>query len=90
MPAKDASLASKVAIGLAGAAASYGARKLITFAWTKTTGTKPPEKPEDPTVRLSQAIAWALLVGAGVSVARVLAIRLAATQTDRHLSLPAD
>ncbi len=90
MPAKDSSFAAKAATGIAGAAAAYGTKKLLVFAWTKTTGQKPPEKAEDTSTRLTEALLWALVIGAGVSVARVLAVRLVATQTDRRISIPAD
>ena len=91
MPAKDSSsFAAKAVTGIAGAAAAYGARKVLVLAWTRATGKKPPEKAEDTSVGLGQAVAWALLLGAGVAVARVLAVRVVATQTERRLSLPAD
>jgi hypothetical protein len=90
MPAKDSSFAAKAATGVAGAAAAFGARKLLIFAWTKTTGHKPPDKAEDISVTLGQAVAWALLIGATVSVARVLAVRVVASRADRRPSLPAD
>lgn len=90
MPAKDTSFAAKAVAGIAGAAAAYGTRKLLIVAWTKTTGNKPPEKAEDTSIGLGQAVTWALLLGAGVAVARVLAVRLVATQTERRISIPAD
>lgn len=91
MPAKDSTgFAAKAATGVAGAAAAYATRRLLIFVWTKATGSKPPEKAEDPAVALGQAVAWALLMGAGVAVARVLAVRAVAAQAKRRLTVPAD
>ncbi len=60
---------------LAGAAAAFGARKLITFGWKKLTGKEPPEHPEDPQVALREALIWGIVMGATVSTARMLAMR---------------
>jgi Protein of unknown function (DUF4235) len=66
--------------GLVGAGAAFVARKLLSFAWTKITGKEPPEHPEDPQVRLSEALIWGIILGAGVHTARMLATRA----TNRH------
>lgn len=71
---------TKAVSAVAGAAAAYAMRKALAGAWTKIAGRKPPEKAEDPKVGLGEAITWAVLVSAGVAVARVLAVRLAARQ----------
>ena len=71
---------SRAINALAGAAAAYVARKLITFGWTKLTGKEPPEHPEDPQVALREALIWGVLLGATVSAAKMLAIRA----TSRH------
>ena len=55
--------------------ASFVARKVVTFAWTKATGKEPPTHPEDPQVALSEALGWSVLVGITVAIVRVLAIR---------------
>ncbi len=60
---------------LAGAAAAFGARKLITFGWKKLTGKEPPDHPEDPQVALRDALIWGIVLGATVSTARMLAMR---------------
>jgi hypothetical protein len=65
---------------LAGAAAAFGARKLITFGWKKLTGKEPPEHPEDPQVGLREALIWGVVLGVSVSTARMLAMRA----TTRH------
>jgi hypothetical protein len=67
---------------LVGAAAAFGARKLLFFGWKKVTGKEPPEHPEDPQVALREALIWGILVGAGVSTAKMLATRA----TSRHSS----
>ena len=74
------SSSSRAINALAGAAAAYVARKLITFGWTKLTGKEPPEHPEDPQVALREALIWGVLLGATVSAAKMLAIRA----TSRH------
>jgi len=66
--------------GLVGAGAAFVARKLLSLAWTKITGKEPPEHPEDPQVRLSEALIWGIVLGAGVHTARLLATRA----TNRH------
>jgi hypothetical protein len=68
---------SKAVSALAGAAAAFGARKLIVFAWKQITGKEPPEHPEDPQVALREALIWGVVLGAGVSTARMLALRVA-------------
>jgi len=77
MPGKAGGKGSKAVNALAGGAAAYVARKVIVFAWTKVTGRQPPDKAEDREVAIGEDIAWAVLVGAGVAAARVLATRFA-------------
>ena len=73
-------LGTKITSAVAAMAATFVARKLITFIWTKATG-KPPTHPEDPQVALSEALGWALLTGVSVEAARLLATRAAARRT---------
>jgi hypothetical protein len=80
MPGKGGDYGSKMINALAGAAAAYVARKAIGFAWTKATGRQPPDSDERQ-AGLGEAVAWAVVIGAGVGVARVLATRLATRQT---------
>jgi Protein of unknown function (DUF4235) len=75
MSGKRAGASSKVVGTLAGAAAGFVARKVLFFAWTKLTGKEPPEHPEDPQVALREALIWGIVLGAGVSAARMLATR---------------
>jgi hypothetical protein len=80
MPGKG-DMGSKAVTALAGAAAAFVARKAIVLAWTKVTGKQPPDAADEAQVAtIGEAVAWALVVGAGVGVARVLATRL----TSRH------
>ncbi|HEX5293363.1 MAG TPA: DUF4235 domain-containing protein [Streptosporangiaceae bacterium] len=77
-PAKKADMGSRVANAVAGMAAAFVMRKVLTFTWTKVTGKEPPDTPEDPQVALGEALAWGVLMGAGVAAARLLASRLVA------------
>jgi hypothetical protein len=88
MPDKGGDFGSKAVTMLAGAAAAFVARKLIIFAWTKATGKEPPGKAEDPEVAIGEALAWTVVVGIGVAVARVLAIRLVSRQSAARLPAP--
>lgn len=85
MPRNGGDYASKAVSTIAGAAAAFVMRKALALAWTRTTGRKPPEKAEDPQVALGEAVVWAVLMGAGVGAARVLAVRMAARQAARRL-----
>lgn len=72
---KKADMGSRAVSALAGMAAAFVVRKLLSFGWTKITGKQPPEHPEDPQVALGEALAWGILLGAGVHTARMLATR---------------
>ncbi len=74
MAAKN-SAGSRVVSALVGAGAAFAARKVLSFGWTKITGKKPPEHPEDPQVALRDALVWGIVLGAGVHTARMLATR---------------
>ena len=56
MSAKKADVGTRAVNALAGMAAAFVARKLLSFAWTKITGKEPPEHPEDPQVALGEAL----------------------------------
>lgn len=90
MPGKGTDYIGKAVNAMAGAAAAFIARKAIVFAWTKVTGRKPPEAAEDRKVTIGESVAWAFVVGAGVGVARVLAVRLASRQSGRQLPAASD
>ena len=86
MPEKGSDFASKAVGTLAGAAAAFVARKAIGFAWTKATGKEPPGKAEDPEVAIGEALAWTVVLGIGVAVARLLAVRLITRQSSARSS----
>jgi Protein of unknown function (DUF4235) len=90
MPDKGGDYGSKAVSALAGAAAAFVTRKAMTFAWTKATGKEPPGKAEDPDVALGEALAWTVVVGIGVAVARVLAVRFAVRQSGKQLAEASD
>jgi hypothetical protein len=77
MADKRGSSGSKAVNALVGAAAAFVARKVLSYVWKTITGKQPPEHPEDPQVALGEAVIWGMLVGAGVSTARMLATRAA-------------
>lgn len=61
------------------------AERGITAAWRAATGTEPPVNPENPDTRWAEAIGWALLSGAVIGLARLVATRKAA-EYYRHSS----
>lgn len=91
MAEKGSDFSSKAVSTLVGAAAAWVARKAIGFAWTKVTGKEPPGKAEDPEVAFGEAVAWTVVLGIGVAMARLLAVRLANRQSSaRSLAGSAD
>jgi hypothetical protein len=69
------SAASRAVSALAAAGAAFAVRKLLTLGWKTVTGKEPPDHPEDPTVALSEALIWGVVLGAAVGAARLLATR---------------
>ena len=64
------------------------AKKALDKTWKVATGKKPPENPADPDVDVWEAVAWAVVSGAVVGLARMLAQRRAASyyaQSTGHL-----
>jgi hypothetical protein len=49
------------------------ARKTLTLAWKTATGKAPPANPEHPAVTWPEAVSWAVVSGAAVGVARLVA-----------------
>jgi Protein of unknown function (DUF4235) len=49
------------------------ARKTLAFAWRTATGKEPPANPEHPEVAWPEAAAWAIVSGAVVGLARMVA-----------------
>lgn len=58
--------------------ATVAARKAMTTSWKMATGKQPPQNPADPDVSIGEAVAWAVMSGVAVGVARMLASRRAA------------
>jgi Protein of unknown function (DUF4235) len=76
--------------GLAAAAAGYYTRKLIDYAWVRVTGKQPPDDPHDMQVTVAEAIGFAIIMGVGMEVARLLATRAAVKLLAASPAEPAD
>jgi hypothetical protein len=63
--------------GLIGLATAWGAKKVIGFAWEKTTGKKPPVDNESLDISLGEAIGYAVVMGVGMQVAQIVVARTA-------------
>ena len=61
----------------AGLLAVLAAQKAARISWRRVTGKEPPASPDDQQIPLGQAVAWALLLGAAVATARMIAMRYA-------------
>jgi hypothetical protein len=59
-------------------AAAAVAKKALDAGWKAATGKHPPENPADPDVQMGEAVAWAVVSGTFVALARMLAQRRAA------------
>jgi hypothetical protein len=59
------------------------AKKALDTGWRAATGKHPPENPADPDVAMGEAIAWAIVSGTFVALARMLAQRRAASYFQR-------
>lgn len=59
------------------------ARKTVDKSWQVATGKKPPENPADPDIEIWEAVAWAMVTGAFVALARMYAQRRAASYYQR-------
>jgi hypothetical protein len=86
MADKRGNFGSRAVGGVAALAAGFATRKAMTLAWKRITGKEPPEHPEDPEVRLAEAVGWAAMMGVAMATARLLATRMA---TRRMHSAPA-
>jgi hypothetical protein len=78
MSAKRPDIPERVITGLAGAAAAFAVRKMLQLGWKRVTGRAAPDTPEDPEVSLAEAVVWALILGAAIGAARLIATRFAA------------
>lgn len=59
------------------------ARKSLTLAWKVATGKEPPANPENPTVAWPEAVAWAVVSGAVIGLARLIAQKKVAASWHR-------
>ena len=75
--AKDSSKIWTVFSLVSALGAAALAKKTADATWKVTTGKKPPENPADPDVDLPEAVAFALVTGMAVGLARMLAQRRA-------------
>ena len=78
MSKKSRQSSSRLVSALATTGAVMLARKVVTLAWTRTTGKQPPTDPADPAVSILQALTWAVVAGITVEAARVFATRATA------------
>lgn len=72
------SMVWKVLGATSAVAAAAAADKALHAGWRLVMGTQPPTVPEDPDTSWGEAVAWAVLSGAAIGVARLLATRKAA------------
>jgi hypothetical protein len=61
-----------------GLLAARTSKKVLDKTWQKTQGEEPPRNPAAPGTTWPTALAWAVASGAGVAVARLVAMRGAA------------
>lgn len=54
------------------------AKKALNTGWKAGTGKNPPANPADPDVEFREAVTWAVVSGALIGLARMLATRRAA------------
>jgi len=53
-------------------------RRILALLWERLEGNKPPTDPGNRKVTWRAAMTWAIAVGVGVAVSRVVAVRLSA------------
>jgi hypothetical protein len=63
----------KMMAALASLLGAFVARKLLSSAWKLARGKEPPDKPEHPAVTWPEAVSWAVISGAVVAGARLIA-----------------
>ncbi|WP_433362198.1 DUF4235 domain-containing protein [Streptosporangium sp. CA-115845] len=73
--------------GLLGLVTAWSAKKVIGFAWEKSTGKKPPADSESPDISLGEAIGYAVVMGVGMQVAQIVVARGAKRRYDAWKSL---
>lgn len=78
MAGKNGSLPWKIFGTLSAVFAGIAARKVLVKGYTTATGHPPPANPATPGTEWHEAVGWALLSGAAMGLARMLATRKAA------------
>jgi hypothetical protein len=68
--------------------AGFLATRAVALAWRIASGQKAPEDTEDPSVRTSQAVVFAGLLGAATAIAQTLAARRALSAVAKHEAEP--
>jgi hypothetical protein len=82
-------LGYKILAGVSAAIGTTVARKALEGGWKTATGKKPPENPEHPDVKWSEAATWAAASAAIVALGKLLAQRrVAATWRRASGELP--
>jgi hypothetical protein len=69
---------------LSGVLAAFLVRKALSLIWRRTTGHKPPERPQSPETTGVEAFGWMALTGVAVEGARLLAARRGAESWRGH------
>jgi len=80
---KGESGSSTAIAAVAALGAAWLARKVITFGWKQVTGKEPPGDPHDPHVGIAEALTWAVILGASIEGARLMAMRVATRRMRR-------
>jgi hypothetical protein len=74
--------------GVIALATGFVARKVIEFGWQKATGRKPPADPDSLEISMGEAIGYAIVMGVGMEVARIVMTRTAAKKWQAWKALP--
>lgn len=61
-----------------GLGTGFVARKAIEWGWQKVTGKKPPADPDSLEISMAEAIGYAVVMGVGMEVTRIVATRTVA------------
>jgi hypothetical protein len=71
-------IAWRIVGGVVGLGVGFASRKVLSYAWEKTTGKKPPASADSLEISLGEAISYAVVMGLGMEIARIVATRAAA------------
>jgi hypothetical protein len=78
MAGKRGSFAWRLFAAMIAVPAAFATRKALSTLFRKATGKPPPANPEAPTTSWQEAVGWAVVSGAAMGLARMLATRKAA------------